>query len=87
MDLSWKLKKKISPKSSNKKIDKIYNEAKSSGALGGKILGAGQSGYLLIYINSKGQQKLVKNLKKLNFKLKFERINFSSDGLKFWKVF
>ena len=87
MDLSWKLKKKISPKSSNKKIDKIYNEAKSSGALGGKILGAGQSGYLLIYINSKEQQKLINNLKKLNLKLKFERINFSTDGLKFWKVF
>lgn len=87
MDLSWNLKKQISPKSSNKKIDKVYNEAKKIGALGGKILGAGQSGYLLIYINSKYQPNLIKKLKKLNLKLKFEKINFSPDGLKYWKVF
>ena len=38
---NWKLKKKLSEKVSNYKIDEIYNEAINSGASGGKLLGAG----------------------------------------------
>ena len=67
--------------------DKIYDLAKEAGAIGGKILGAGQSGYLLLYISSANQPLLQKKLKEVNLQNKIERINFSSDGLKYWKVF
>tara|TARA_B100000579_G_scaffold387212_1_gene359455 strand:- start:1057 stop:2463 length:1407 start_codon:yes stop_codon:yes gene_type:complete len=87
MDTSWQLKKQLNPRSTNKKLDKIYSEAKKSGVLGGKILGAGQSGYLLLYINSINQSNLINNLSRKNSSLEFERINFSSDGLKYWKIF
>lgn len=87
MDRSWYLKKIINPKATNKRIDKIYDLAKEAGAIGGKILGAGQNGYLLLYIESFNQAFLQSRLKKINLHNNIERINFSTDGLKHWKVF
>ena len=87
MHKSWNLKKKLSPNSTSKKIDKIYEVCRKNGALGGKLLGAGQSGYLLLYVNSSEQFKLKMELQRKNSKLDFERVNFSSDGLKYWKIF
>ena len=49
MDKSWYLKKTINPMPTNKKIDKIYFLAKKAGAVGGKILGAGQNVVLSLY--------------------------------------
>ena len=36
----WKVKKLLSNKVSNKKLDDIYNFALSNGSIGGKLLGA-----------------------------------------------
>lgn len=47
---SWKLKKRSSPSISNSLIDSYYNSAMSLGAVGGKLLGAGGTGYLLLFI-------------------------------------
>ena len=38
MDESWKIKKTISNKISNRKIDDLYYELKNLGVYGGKIL-------------------------------------------------
>lgn len=84
LDTSWELKKKISPYSSNKKIDKIYKLVKKHGALGGKLLGAGQSGYLLIYSSPIYQEKIKKELKKHG--AIFENLRFVNSGLKIWTV-
>ena len=62
---------------SNKKIDDIYSYCLSNGALGGKILGAGSGGFLLIYIPRNKQKKLLSKIKKKNLILPF---NFSSKG-------
>lgn len=67
---NWMLKKKLSQKVSNNKIDEIYDEAINSGASGGKLLGAGGGGFMLFYCK-KNKQKLLK--KKLN---KFTSLNF-----------
>jgi galactokinase/mevalonate kinase-like predicted kinase len=45
----WHLKKKISKKISSKYIDSYYNKALKAGAIGGKLLGAGEGAFLLIY--------------------------------------
>ena len=82
LDISWEFKKKISPHSTNKKIDKIYKIIKKNGALGGKLLGAGQSGYLLVYSSPMYQEKIKMVLKKLNEK--FENLRFVNSGLKIW---
>lgn len=48
---TWKLKKSLSNRVSNNHIDEIYHRAIKSGALGGKILGAGGGGFILFFIN------------------------------------
>ena len=49
LDYGWQSKKKMSSKISNPQIDQLYEEALKGGALGGKLLGAGGGGYLLLY--------------------------------------
>jgi D-glycero-alpha-D-manno-heptose-7-phosphate kinase len=75
----WKLKKKLSEKVSNKKIDDIYEFALKNGAMAGKLLGAGQGGFfLLLSRNLNDKKKLIKSLKKLNH---FE-LNYDFEGSK-----
>lgn len=45
----WMLKKSLATGISNPKIDEWYQIARSHGAVGGKILGAGGGGFLLLY--------------------------------------
>lgn len=49
LDDAWKYKRSLSEKVSTPEIDYIYNEAKSAGAIGGKILGAGGGGFMLLF--------------------------------------
>lgn len=58
---SWKEKININKKVTNSVINKSYKRALSSGAYGGKLLGAGNGGFLLFI----GGEKLIKN-KKIN---------------------
>jgi D-glycero-alpha-D-manno-heptose-7-phosphate kinase len=52
---SWEFKKALSEKISNEAIDDAYTRARQSGALGGKVLGAGGGGFLLLYVPSPWQ--------------------------------
>jgi D-glycero-alpha-D-manno-heptose-7-phosphate kinase len=52
MDRHWQNKKRRSANISNATVDQWYQLAKDSGALGGKIMGAGGGGFLLIYCPS-----------------------------------
>jgi D-glycero-alpha-D-manno-heptose-7-phosphate kinase len=45
---AWLCKRDLAPAISNSEIDALYDAARSAGAWGGKILGAGGGGYLLI---------------------------------------
>ena len=46
----WHLKKSLSKKVTNYKIDEIYNIAMNSGASGGgKVIGSGGGGFILVY--------------------------------------
>lgn len=45
---TWQYKKKLSPMVSNSSIDDAYEKARRKGAHGGKILGAGGGGFLLL---------------------------------------
>ena len=47
---NWELKKRLDENVSNPVIDKIYKKGISSGALGGKLLGAGAGGFILFYV-------------------------------------
>ena len=78
LDENWKLKKSLSNKISNTDIDDIYSLALKSGALGGKLLGAGGGGFLLFYCRKANQDTLRKALKGLR-EISF---NFDSIGTK-----
>ncbi len=49
LDYSWQMKKSLASNITNDLIDNMYSSAKKCGALGGKLLGAGGGGFLLIY--------------------------------------
>ena len=49
LDLSWKYKRSLSDQVSTREIDQIYDEAMRAGAIGGKILGAGGGGFMLLF--------------------------------------
>lgn len=50
LDYTWKLKRTLSDKITTNEIDSLYDAAKKAGALGGKILGAGSGGFMLLYV-------------------------------------
>jgi D-glycero-alpha-D-manno-heptose-7-phosphate kinase len=47
---SWEYKKELASNISNGFIDELYSTAMRNGAEGGKLLGAGSSGFLLLYV-------------------------------------
>ena len=65
LDESWKLKRSLSEKVSTPAIDSIYAEALDAGAIGGKILGAGGGGFLLLFVKPELQAGVRQRLKRL----------------------
>ena len=57
---SWLKKRSLAATVSNEHIDEMYDVARSAGALGGKILGAGGGGYMLLYVSPKNKSKVVR---------------------------
>lgn len=55
---TWRLKKSLSDKVSTSVIDDIYGKGLESGALGGKILGAGGGGFILFYVRPECRDQL-----------------------------
>jgi D-glycero-alpha-D-manno-heptose-7-phosphate kinase len=53
MDVHWQRKKQRSGGMSNSKINEWYDLAMASGALGGKLIGAGGGGFLMFYAGDK----------------------------------
>lgn len=55
---SWHLKRSITDKISNPTINKIYDTAIENGALGGKLLGAGSSGFMILFAPPEKQPQI-----------------------------
>ena len=79
---SWILKQAMNKGVTNAFVEECYNVARELGALGGKLLGAGGSGYLLIYASPLYQKRIKEALaeKRVNQ----ERFKFSLDGMEVW---
>lgn len=65
LDESWKIKRGLSSKVSTPQIDQIYETAQKSGAIGGKVLGAGGGGFVMLFAPPSAQKKIREKLKKL----------------------
>jgi D-glycero-alpha-D-manno-heptose-7-phosphate kinase len=53
MHQHWMHKRERSTRMSNPKIDRWYDIARHNGALGGKLIGAGGGGFLLLYVKDR----------------------------------
>ena len=65
LNQAWMEKKALSNLITNSKINEIYDQAIKYGALGGKLLGAGGGGFLLMYMKEKDRKIFFKKFKKL----------------------
>lgn len=71
----WKLKCSLSDKITTPAIDNLYDTALKSGAEGGKLLGAGGGGFLLLFASPEKQKKIREKLKNLlEIPFKFEHL-------------
>ena len=58
LDHTWRLKRQTGSKISTDSIDMLYDKGIRSGALGGKLLGAGGGGFLLFYVPQERQENV-----------------------------
>lgn len=65
LDTSWQYKRSLSERVSTSEIDAIYDAALSAGAIGGKLLGAGGGGFMLIFAKPEHQPAIRDRLKNL----------------------
>jgi len=69
----WLLKKSLGSMVSNPIVDDLYDRARDAGAIGGKILGAGSGGFLLLFVPPSAQEDVRNALSKLiHVPFKFE---------------
>ena len=65
LDANWQYKRSLSDRVSTPEIDSIYQVAIDAGAIGGKILGAGGGGFLLIFAKPERHALIRESLNKL----------------------
>jgi D-glycero-alpha-D-manno-heptose-7-phosphate kinase len=68
----WLIKRSLSNTISNSFIDNAYERARKAGAIGGKLLGAGSGGFLLLYVepyNQPNVQRALGDLRPVDFHL------------------
>lgn len=65
LDASWQYKRSLSDRVSTPEIDQIYNAAMDAGAIGGKILGAGGGGFLLLFAKPERHAAIKERLSRL----------------------
>ncbi|MEE2875572.1 MAG: CBS domain-containing protein [Chloroflexota bacterium] len=84
MNKGWKIKRQLSSKISSNQIDHAYDEVMASGALGGKLLGAGGGGYFLFFVA--GDQQLAVRKRIIELGMEMQPFSFDKEGLCTWKV-
>lgn len=80
----WELKKRFDSAVSSPQIDEMYEQARKTGALGGKILGAGGGGYLLLFCEFDKKHRVAERLEKIGGQV----VEFAFDhyGLQSWEI-
>lgn len=74
LDRGWHIKKTLDQKVTNSAIEQLYKYGIESGALGGKLLGAGGGGFILFYVPACKREHFNQSMKE------FEMINVKLDA-------
>lgn len=80
----WLAKKSLSTKISNKNIEDFYLTSRKFGVLGGKLLGAGGGGHLLLFSQPSKKYQVIQELEKIGGKI--VNFHFNPNGLEVWKI-
>lgn len=62
---AWRHKRSLSDKVSTPEVDQIYEAGRNAGAIGGKLLGAGGGGFMVLFVRPEQQPKVKEALKHL----------------------
>jgi D-glycero-alpha-D-manno-heptose-7-phosphate kinase len=81
---AWEWKKQLEPGISTPFIDRLYERARGEGALGGKILGAGGGGFLLVMAAFEKRHLVAKALEEEGGVI--VPFSFEGSGLQAWTV-
>jgi D-glycero-alpha-D-manno-heptose-7-phosphate kinase len=79
----WRQKVAANPHVTTPAIDEMLAVARQNGALGGKLLGAGAGGYLLLFCEVNRKRKVYQALEQLGGQ--FMNFSFVKDGLSVWR--
>lgn len=87
---NWLLKKSLTSGISNGIVDQIYNKGIESGALGGKLLGAGGAGFILFYCPKEKQSEFrerMGDIKELKFRFDHygSKIIYVGEKVNIWR--
>lgn len=70
LDRAWQLKREVAAGVSNPEVDDFYARGLAAGATGGKLLGAGGSGYLAFYVPASAHERFAAQFpKRLDFRV------------------
>ncbi len=81
---AWLHKKMMAQKITNPSIDALYEAAREKGALGGKILGAGGGGYLLLFCEFGKKHIVAEHMESMGAQA--VDFHFVDHGLETWEV-
>jgi len=83
LDFAWTSKVKANPEITDSGIDEMYAEARKAGAQGGKLLGSGGGGYLLLFCEGGKRRTVREKLEALGGQ--FADFSFADEGFQTWE--
>lgn len=84
LDEGWQLKKQFTEGISNPHIDAFYEQARAAGALGGKLVGSGGGGYILLFCDLARRAGVAKAVQASGGTV--TDFSLESSGLQTWEV-
>jgi D-glycero-alpha-D-manno-heptose-7-phosphate kinase len=82
---AWADKKKMAHSITNNSIDEVYETAINSGALSGKVSGAGGGGFMMFVVNPEKKLNVINALKQFDGRVM--PFHFSEGGCHGWKIY
>ena len=84
MRMGWENKKRSAKTVSNPYIEEVYHAAIASGALAGKVSGAGGGGFMLFFVPAERRMDVIRTLN--TFQGQVSNCHFTKNGAQAWRV-
>jgi D-glycero-alpha-D-manno-heptose-7-phosphate kinase len=83
LEESFLAKRRMNPGITDARIDEMYEAARKNGAIGGKLLGAGGGGYLLLFVEGRRRRDVRRAMEELGGQL--TGFSFAERGMHCWR--